>query len=41
LDPLEIEKMSVSNGPSQSGFSLTIMDMKMHGLKDAVIRKTE
>jgi len=41
LDPLEITEMSVSDGPSQSGFSLTIMDMKMHGLKDAVIRKTE
>jgi hypothetical protein len=41
LDPLEIKEMSVSDGPNQSGFSLTIRDMKMHGLKDAVIRKTE
>ena len=41
LDPLEIEEMSVSEGPIQSGLSLTLRDMKMHGLKDAVIRKTE
>lgn len=41
LDPLQIEEMSVSDGRSQSGFSLTIRDMNMHGLKDAVIRKTE
>jgi hypothetical protein len=41
LDPLEVEKMSVSDGTSQSGFTLTIKDMKMHGLKDAVLKKTE
>ena len=41
LDPMEIKEMSVSEGASQSGFNLTIRDMKMHGLKDAVIRKTE
>ena len=41
LDPMEIKEMSVSDGPSQAGFSLTIRDMKMHGLKDALIRKTE
>jgi hypothetical protein len=41
LDPMEIKEMSVSEGPIQSGFSLTIRDMKMLGLKDAVIRKTE
>jgi hypothetical protein len=38
---MEIKEMSVSEGASQSGLSLTIRDMKMHGLKDAVIRKTE
>ena len=41
LDPLEIEEMSVADGPSHSGFTLTIRDMKMTGLKDAVIKKTE
>ncbi|GFG38868.1 hypothetical protein Cfor_02175 [Coptotermes formosanus] len=41
MDPLEITEMVASEGPSQSGFSLTMRDVKMYGLKDAVIEKTE
>jgi hypothetical protein len=41
MDPLDIKEMIVSEGASQTGFSLTMRDVKMYGLKDAVIKKTE
>jgi hypothetical protein len=41
MDPLEISEMVISEGPSQGGYSLTMRNIKMHGLKDAVIQKTE
>lgn len=41
MDPLEITEMSVSDGPSQSGFSINFRDVKMYGLKDASAEKVE
>jgi hypothetical protein len=41
MDPLEISEMVISEGPSQSGYTLTMRNVKMHGLKGAVIQKTE
>jgi Haemolymph juvenile hormone binding protein (JHBP). len=41
MDPLEIKEISVSDGPSQSGLNLTMRDVKMHGLKDADIKKVQ
>jgi hypothetical protein len=41
MDPMEIKEMAVSDGPSNSGLTLTMRDVKMYGLKDAAIEKTE
>jgi hypothetical protein len=41
LDPMEIAEMVVSEGPNQGGYTLTMRNIKMYGLKDAVIQKTE
>jgi hypothetical protein len=41
LDPLEVAELVISEGPSQGGYTLTMRDIRMHGLKDAVIQRTE
>jgi hypothetical protein len=41
MDPMEITEMVVSDGSSPSGFTLTMRDVQMYGLKDAIIEKTE
>jgi hypothetical protein len=41
MDPLEITEMVISDGPSNSGFNLALRNVKMYGLKNAVIQKTE
>jgi hypothetical protein len=41
MDPMEIAEMVISEGPNQGGYTLTMRNVKMYGLKDAVIQKTE
>jgi hypothetical protein len=41
MDPLEITEMLISEGPSSGGFALSMRKVKVHGLKNAVIQKTE
>ncbi|PNF27360.1 hypothetical protein B7P43_G02430 [Cryptotermes secundus] len=41
MDPLEIAEMEISEGPSNGGLSLSMRNVKMYGLKHAVLQKTE
>jgi hypothetical protein len=41
MDPLEITGIEISEGPSSSGFNLVMRNIKMYGLKDAILQKTE
>jgi hypothetical protein len=41
MDPLHITEIAITDGHRQSGFSLILRDVKMYGLKDALILKTE
>jgi hypothetical protein len=41
MDPLEITEMVISDGPSNRGFTLSMRNVKMYGLKDAILQKTE
>jgi hypothetical protein len=41
MDPMEITEIKVRSGPKQAGLFLTRTDLKLHGLKDAVLLKSE
>jgi hypothetical protein len=41
MDPLEITEMVISEGPSNGGFTLSMRNVKMYGLKNAVLQETE
>jgi hypothetical protein len=41
MDPMEITEINIQNGPKQAGLSLDLRDVKLRGLKDAVLVNTE
>jgi hypothetical protein len=38
---MEITEIKVRSGPKEAGLFLTLRDIKLHGLKDAILLKSE
>ncbi|PNF31882.1 hypothetical protein B7P43_G07898 [Cryptotermes secundus] len=41
VDPMAIKVIDVKNGPKQAGLHLTLRDVKLHGLRTAVLLKSD
>ncbi|KDR22098.1 protein takeout-like [Zootermopsis nevadensis] len=41
MDPMNIAEIQVRNGPRQAGLFLTMRDLELHGLKNAVLLKSD